>query len=212
MSEMAKNKTLPNWPPDDESFARLSDVKKKILEILWSMKWINTHDIHETTGQSYYDRRIRELREAGWQIETDGLKYRLKSRKKLPGNSREYPSAAQKREVLARDGGICQICGSAHPRMEYDHKVPRERFGATEVSNLQLLCSPCNVDKRGACKKCILKICDDCPYAYPELFKGRFVLLADNTTSDLIEKEAAKQGVTKSAFILKVLQRYLKKR
>lgn len=209
---MVKSKTLPHWPPNDESFARLSVVKKKILEILWSMKWVNTHDIHEATGQSYYDRRIRELRESGWQIETDGLKYRLKSRKKLPGNSREYPSAAQKREVFARDGGVCQICGSTHQRMEYDHKVPRERFGATEVNNLQLLCSPCNVDKRGACNKCTLTTCDGCPYAYPELFKGRIVLLADSTTSDLIEEEAAKQGITKSAFILKVLQKHLKKR
>lgn len=209
---MANSKPISDWPPGDKAFARLSDVKKKILELLWPMKWVNTHDIHEATGQSYYDRRIRELRESGWQIETDGLKYRLKSRKKLPGNSRKYPSAAQKREVLARDRGICQVCGSTHPRMEYDHKVPRERFGTTEVSNLQLLCSPCNVDKRGACKKCTLKTCDGCPYAYPELFRGRFVLLVDATTSDLIDEGAAKQGITKSAFILQVLRQHLKKR
>jgi hypothetical protein len=207
-----KKKTLTNWPPNDESFTGLSKVKKQILEILWPMEWVGTHDIHQATGQSYYDRRIRELRESGWQIETDGLKYRLKSRKKLPGNSREYPSAIQKREVFTRDKGLCQICGSTHPRMEYDHKVPRERFGVTEVANLQLLCSPCNVDKRGVCKKCTLKTCDGCPYAYPELFKGRFVLLADNMTSDLVEEEAAKQGITKSAFILKVLQQHLRKR
>lgn len=211
MNKMEKSKSLPDWPPDDESFASLSNVKKKILEILWSLNWVNTHDIHEVTGQSYYDRRIRELRESGWQIETDGLKYRLKSREKLPGNSREYPSAMQKREVLTRDMSICQICGTTHSRMEYDHKVPRERFGPTEVSNLQLLCSPCNVDKRGACKKCTLATCDGCPYAYPELFKGRFVLLTDNTTSSQIEEEAAKKGVTKSALILSVLQQYFKR-
>lgn len=209
---MAKRKSVRGWPPKNKEFTRLSKVKKKILEILWPMTWVNTHDIHEATGQSYYDRRIRELRESGWQIETRGLKYRLKSRNKLPGNRRKYPSPVQKREVLARDKGVCQICGSTHPRMEYDHKVPRERFGETEVPNLQLLCSPCNVDKRGVCKKCTLKTCDGCPYAYPELFKGRFVLLADSTTSDMIVEGAAKQGVSKSAFILKVLQQHFKKR
>jgi hypothetical protein len=57
-----------------------------------------------------------------------------------------------------------------------------------------------------------LKTCDGCPYAYPELFRGRIVLLTDNTTSDWIEKEAAKRGITKSAFVLKVLQQHLKKR
>jgi hypothetical protein len=204
-------KPLSGWPPQDKSFKRLSDVKKLILEILWPMKWVNTHDIHEATGQSYYDRRIRELRESGWQIETDGLKYRLVSRRKLPGNSREYPSAQQKREVFARDKGICQICGATHTRMEYDHKIPRERLGLTEVPNLQLLCSPCNVDKRGVCKKCTLLSCDGCPYAYPELFQGRFVLLADEDTSKLIESESRQQGIPESSFILNVLRQYFRK-
>lgn len=204
-------KPLPGWPPQDKSFKRLSDVKKLILEMLWPMKWVNTHDIHEATGQSYYDRRIRELRESGWQIETDVLRYRLKSRQKLPGNSREYPSAKQKREVFARDKGVCQICKSTHPRMEYDHKVPRERLGVTDVPNLQLLCSPCNVDKRGACKKCILPSCDGCPYAYPELFQGRFILLTDENTSRLIEAESLQQGIPESSFILNVLRQHFRK-
>jgi hypothetical protein len=205
-------KTMSNWPPKDESFKRLSKIKKQILEILWPMEWVNTHDIHQATGQSYYDRRIRELRESGWQIIAVGLNYRLQSRNKLPGNSRKYPSTKQKREVFDRDKGICQICGSTHPRMEYDHKIPRERLGLTEVANLQLLCSPCNVDKRGACKKCTLSTCDGCPYAYPESFKGRFVLLADEATAKLIESESNGQGITETALILNVLQRYFQKR
>lgn len=206
-----KKPQLPNWPPGDESFQKLSKVKKQILEILWPMKWVNTHDIHQATGQSYYDRRIRELRESGWQIETDGLKYRLKSRRKLPGNAREYPSSRQKREVFTRDEGKCQICGSSHPRMEYDHKVPRERMGPTAVSNLQLLCSPCNIDKRGACKRCTLPSCDGCPYAYPELFKARIVLLADGVTSEMIKSESSRQGIPDKTFILNVLQEYFHK-
>ena len=200
-------KKMPNWPPSDESFDRLSKVKKKILELLWPGKWVNTHDLHEATGQSYYDRRLRELREAGWQIETeaDGLHYRLKSHEKLPGNRREYPSAKQKREVFARDKGTCQICGSTDLGMQFDHKIPRERLGLTETSNLQLFCSPCNVDQRGACKKCVLPSCDGCPYAYPESFKERFVLLADGETARWIEAESERQGITESDYILNVL-------
>jgi len=206
-----KKTTLPKWPPKDESFQKLSKVKKQILEILWPMKWVNTHDIHRATGQSYYDRRIRELRESGWQIATDGLSYCLKSRKKLPGNNREYPTAQQKREVLSRDKGVCQICGSRHSRMEYDHKVPRERMGPTIASNLQLLCSPCNVDKRGACKRCALPSCDGCPYAYPELFKTRFVLLADKSISQLIQSESSQQGIPDKTLILEIIQKYFQK-
>ncbi|MEW6030342.1 MAG: HNH endonuclease [Chloroflexota bacterium] len=202
------NKRLDDWPPHDEAFKELSDVKKLILQILWPMKWVSTHEIHRIAKQSYYDRRIRELRESGWQIEFVYPNYRLKSRKKLPGSRRQYPSAKQKQEVYLRDKGICQICGTTHPRMEYDHKIPMERLGTTEVMNLQLLCSPCNVDKRGACKKCKLLTCDGCPYAYPELYKGRFVVLADEKVAEEVKADAERQGLSQSAFILNILHRH----
>lgn len=202
------NKPHDNWPPDDESFDKLSDVKKLILKILWPMEWVSTHEIHRTAKQSYYDRRIRELRESGWQIEFVGPNYRLLAREKLPGNRRKYPTAKQKREIYLRDKGICQICGTTHPRMEYDHKIPMERLGITEVSNLQLLCSPCNVDKRGACKKCTLLTCEGCPYAYPELYKGRFVVFADEVISEIIKADAEREGLSQSAFISKILKNH----
>lgn len=54
--------------------------------------------------------------------------------------------AAAKREVWERDGGRCQwplegggICGSTL-RLEYDHVVPRGKGGASDPSNLRLLC------------------------------------------------------------------------
>jgi hypothetical protein len=59
--------------------------------------------------------------------------------------------AAVKREVWIRDGGRCQrplegggICGSTH-RLQFDHVVPRARGGKATVSNLRLLCQPCNL-------------------------------------------------------------------
>jgi len=62
-----------------------------------------------------------------------------------------YVPAAVKREVWIRDGGRCQrplegggICGSTH-RLQFDHVVPRARGGKATVSNIRLLCQPCNL-------------------------------------------------------------------
>lgn len=73
--------------------------------MLWNMESVEGSEIFKAVQQTYYDRRIRELRESGWQIETIGTKYRLVSHEKLAGNEREYLSAEQKRQVLERDRG-----------------------------------------------------------------------------------------------------------
>lgn len=54
-------------------------------------------------------------------------------------------SVADLREVKAR--GKCQACGNVHPHMEVDHIVPVSRGGMNHLSNLQLLCRPCNRSK-----------------------------------------------------------------
>lgn len=75
------------------------------------MEWVDRMTIFEAVQQTYYDRRIRELRESGWQIEThpSKKKYRLISREKLVGNKRTYPSRRQKSVVSERDNHTCQI-------------------------------------------------------------------------------------------------------
>ena len=46
--------------------------------------------------------------------------------------------------VATRDGGRCRQCGSDYD-LQYDHIVPYSRGGSsTDVSNIQLLCGPCN--------------------------------------------------------------------
>jgi hypothetical protein len=200
-----------DWPP--EKIELLSKAKRRILELLWPMEWVEGSKIFEVVQQTYYDRRIRELRESGWQIEThsSGRMYRLQSHQKLPGNIRRYPNARQKREVRNRDKGICQICRLPDENMQYDHKVPLERNGLTEVVNLQLVCRVCNVEKRGACRRCTLPTCDGCPYAYPELFGSRLVIFLDTTTAEKLRINSELRGIPDTTIVLEILSDYFKK-
>ena len=61
-----------------------------------------------------------------------------------------YVSATTKRIVYARDGGICQCCGSSQD-LEFDHIIPFSCGGGTQASNIQLLCMPCNRSKSNGC-------------------------------------------------------------
>ena len=187
---------------------KLSVAKQIILKMLWDMEWVEGADIFKAVQQTYYDRRIRELRESGWQIQTSGTKYLLKSHEKLAGKERKYPSAKQKRQVFERDKGVCQICGTQDLHIQFDHKVPQERLGKTEASNLQLLCRTCNVEKRGVCKRCMLETCNGCPYAYPEMFGGRFVVMVNKSLMQKIREDAHQKSLSESLLVAEYLKKY----
>lgn len=59
--------------------------------------------------------------------------------------SRVVPSPV-KREVWARDGGKCVLCG-ASDELHFDHEVPFSRGGASNASNIRLLCARHNLAK-----------------------------------------------------------------
>ena len=61
-----------------------------------------------------------------------------------------YVSETVKKIVFARDGGICQCCGSSL-NLEYDHITPFSCGGSSEASNIQLLCQSCNRSKSNSC-------------------------------------------------------------
>ena len=61
-----------------------------------------------------------------------------------------YISATTKKIVFSRDGGACQCCGSSQ-NLEYDHITPFSCGGASNASNIQLLCLPCNRSKSNSC-------------------------------------------------------------
>ena len=54
--------------------------------------------------------------------------------------------AVSRRAVMARDGGLCQYCGSRADSI--DHVVPRSRGGTHSWENVVAACRPCNVRKR----------------------------------------------------------------
>jgi hypothetical protein len=58
------------------------------------------------------------------------------------------------RAVLYRDKGLCACCStdlsgllSSQPDQHYDHIVPLAQHGINDVTNIQLLCGPCNLTK-----------------------------------------------------------------
>ena len=59
-------------------------------------------------------------------------------------------SATTKKIVFARDGGVCQCCGSSL-NLEYDHITPFSCGGKNNASNIQLLCQKCNRSKSNSC-------------------------------------------------------------
>ncbi|WP_374003513.1 HNH endonuclease [Nonlabens sp.] len=61
-----------------------------------------------------------------------------------------YVSQTTKKVVFARDGGICQCCGS-YENLEYDHISPYSCGGNSDASNIQLLCRECNRSKSNSC-------------------------------------------------------------
>jgi len=162
--------------------AKLSPVKRKILETLWNAgdtfpkDWVASSHLLAITNQKYFDRRTRELRdELGIDIETRHIHgehhYRLTSDQVKAANPRLYLSEAQKRGLFKRENNTCQVCGTRTEAgvrgLQADHKIPLIRGGSHEDENWQSLCNVCNVAKRRACQDCELD-CHKCPWAFPD--------------------------------------------
>lgn len=207
-------------PPAEEYGA----AKLKILELLWDGDWVLGDTILDVTQQSYYDRRIRELRdEDGWDIETGWLEneegkkrpaYHLRSHQRAGGIKRPSISAQERKLILTRSNFVCQICGiDLHDGVnnpQIDHKVPLLRNGLSHTDNYQAICANCNVVKRGICKKCTLASCDNCYLAYPE--KGANNLLinlseVENTSLSSLAQQLHKTRVETLKWLIEHFQR-----
>lgn len=57
---------LIDWPPTPpDKGGNWSKAKLTILKLLWTLDWVSGASIFNEVKQTYYDRRIRELRESG---------------------------------------------------------------------------------------------------------------------------------------------------
>ncbi len=86
---MNQSDKLGRMTSTNSRLEKYSVAKKQILELLWNGEWVSKRQIYEVTNQTYYDRRLRELREDGWEIEFDSQKaaYRLTSQDSLTSSS-----------------------------------------------------------------------------------------------------------------------------
>ncbi|MGH9937614.1 MAG: HNH endonuclease [Blastocatellia bacterium] len=75
-----------------------------------------------------------------------------KSRKGSSPKPRRRPTAAQRRLVEARAGGVCEYCRSLKrfvpEPFNIEHIIPFARGGKTETRNLAWSCAGCNYFKR----------------------------------------------------------------
>ena len=58
-------------------------------------------------------------------------------------NSRRYRE--QRERIFARDGRVCQLCGTDEGEMHIDHIIPRKVGGGHDLDNLRVLCKSCNL-------------------------------------------------------------------
>ncbi len=181
---------------------KLSDVKKKILRLLWEegdsfpRGWVASSVLLDLTGQKYFDRRTRELRdENGCDIETEPVdgehSYRLNSLTLGTANTRLYLSEKEKKALFEASGYTCATCGvvleAGMKGLQADHKHPLIRGGNHEASNWQPMCNVCNVGKRRACADCE-EDCQQCPWAFPERFGVMTMLPIPHEMHEKLEK------------------------
>lgn len=72
--------------------------------------------------------------------------------------SRIYPRSKIKKHAFSRD----------RIREVFDHRIPVEKGGSSELENFQALCFYCNKSKWQICTICTSETCEQCVLAYPE--------------------------------------------
>jgi len=88
----------------------------------------------ERFGRESATSTLNELIECGY---LGGDKHYMKE--KIPEHIRQ--------QVLERDGYRCVACES-NKRLSVDHIVPERHGGKASLDNLQVMCRPCNSEKR----------------------------------------------------------------
>ena len=129
-------------------------AKSRILDLLKAEhpNAVGRDDIREAAGISEWARRVRELTEEGWDIETLPDGYRLRSLDQREGATvRRNIDAKTRYRILHRDHSRCRRCGRTTDdgvKLVVDHIIPVAWDGPTEDANLWTLCEECNLGKK----------------------------------------------------------------
>lgn len=198
---------------------KLSEVKLLLLTTMWGKgdvfptPWVTSSTLLNLSKQKYFDRRLRELRDAdGLDIETtfvDGEHcWRIRSTKINPSNPRAYLTQTHKTALFKKASNCCAVCGKSMKAgtrgLQADHKIPLQRGGSNSDGNWQALCNECNVAKRGTCADC-QDDCIPCPWAFPEIVGFNFLL---KLPADLV-KQLRDKGITNQSEIQKLVTKLL---
>ena len=140
----------------------MAGAKVKMLEYMLSHvgEFIPIAKLRQVSGGiSDWARQLRTLRQEGWDIEAirkPSGGYILKSEKKGEGIERGTIDRKTRFMVLERDKSTCQRCGKTVKdgvKLDIDHIIPvewwdNEEMSCNDMSNLQVLCEPCNEGKK----------------------------------------------------------------
>ncbi|MFJ2773360.1 hypothetical protein [Streptomyces sp. NPDC087300] len=162
---------MPSWT--DQKLGTMKRAGLWLVTVVGEGNIFTKEDVKAAfPGISQADRRVRDLRDHGWQIDTNREDASLGQHEQRfvkqgepvwqPGKGTR-PSTAitqtQRREVLSRDGNFCRSCGIApgeiyagtyeSAQIDIARRVVRQQDG-TEKTELVAECNRCRVGGRGA--------------------------------------------------------------
>lgn len=172
-------------------------AKTKILALLLKNigKDVSRARIITTAGGKVeWARRIRDLRQEGWQVEPVPGGYVLRSKTRLKAKAGRAISQKLRFKLFQAANGACPICGarvSEGAKLVIDHKIPLEWGGPTTEDNLWAICTTCNQGKRDH-------------YSDQDAGKMRAVMAIDDAKTRILEyfKLSAGKKVNKDQLML----------
>lgn len=128
-------------------------AKESILQLLLSRLGsdIPREEIIRAAASSEWARRLRELRDSGYQIERTNTGYKLTSKELLPAKDNRGISQKLRYKIIQAANGACQSCGARVADgavLVIDHRIPVAWGGKTVEENLWGICTVCNQGKR----------------------------------------------------------------
>lgn len=167
---MRKPEGLPSW--EDESYGTMKRAALWLLAEIGEGETFTKEQLREAfPGVSQIDRRMRDLRDFGWKIDTNREDATLSTHEQrftrrgadvwLPGKAVKVESdtitATRRREIMAQDGYLCRSCGIAQgvaytgsyetAQLDIARRKVTGRDGTTSVQ-LVTECNRCRVGGR----------------------------------------------------------------